>query len=305
VPAPDLAPVSGGQLVPSGNPLGSAYTLTPDYQFGIRYLRLNYDSPTAGPAFNQLYVRKALQELVDQQGIITSVGRGYGYPTSGIVPSQPLNPWLPSNQTVNSGQGPYPFSVAGATSLLTANGWRQVGGVLTCTGKCGAGVPAGTKLSLILDYPAGAAYLGQEAAILKSDFAQAGVRLNLVPQPGAAIAGEPACKPAQRACDWDVAMGSWNFTGPGFEPAGGPLPAAGASSSAGGYPDPEEAALIGMTYTSDSLVVFQAYAQYTANDLPFIWMPDFYPVQATSAKLANAGSSPIGPLLPEYWYFTS
>ena len=307
VPSQDLEPVSGGQLVPAANPLGSSYTLYPDYQFGIDYLRLNYDNATAGPAFKQLYLRQALQELVDQEGIITNVGRGYGYPTSGSVPGQPLNPWLPSNQTENGGQGPYPFSVANAVSLLGANGWKEVGSVLTCAApaKCGAGVRAGTKLSLTLDYTAGAPHLGQEAAILKSDFGQAGIELNLVPRSPAAITAESApCKPAQPSCDWDITMSGWNFTGPGFEPTGEPLFTTGESSKPGGYSDPEEDALIGKTYTSDSLVVFQYYAQYTANNLPSIWLPDFYTVEATRGKLANVGSSPIAALLPEYWYFT-
>jgi peptide/nickel transport system substrate-binding protein len=307
VPTADLPPVTGGQLLPASSPLGGSYALAPAYQFGIDYLQVNYGNPTAGPAFKQLYLRQALQELVDQEGMIAAVAHGYGYPTSGGVPSQPLNQWAAVNQSVNGGQGPYPFSVANAASLLGAHGWTLAGGVLTCSApaKCGAGVAAGTKLSLTLDYPAGAAYAQQEAAILKSDFAQAGVRLRLVAQSPDTIGGESAsCKPAQPRCDWDILMSGWNFTGPRFEPTGEPLFATGGSSNAGSYSNPEEDMLISKTRTSDSLLVFQDYAQYTANNLPSVWMPDFYTVQATSARLANVAFSPIATLLPEYWYFT-
>jgi peptide/nickel transport system substrate-binding protein len=307
VPAQDLSPVSGGQLLPASSPLGGSYTLSPAYQFGIDYLQLNYDNPAVGPAFKQLYVRQALQELVDQESMITAVAHGYGYPTSGGVPTQPLNPWAAVNQSSNSGQGPYPFSVSDAASLLAAHGWKPVSGVLTCVAAalCGAGVAADTRLSLTLDYTAGTAYQQQEAAILKSDFGQAGIQLNVVAQSRDTIAGESApCQPAQPRCRWDILMSGWNFTGPRFEPTGDPLFATGAPSNAGSYSDREEDMLISKTRTSDSLLVFQDYAQYTANNLPSIWMPDFYTVQATSGKLANVGSSPLATLLPEYWYFT-
>jgi len=50
--------------------------------------------------------------------------------------------------------------------------------------------------------------------------------------------------------------------------------------------------------------VFQQYATYTAEQLPFIWMPNAYTVVATNSKLANVGNNPLATLLPEYWNFT-
>ena len=96
----------------------------------------------------------------------------------------------------------------------------------------------------------------------------------------------------------------WNFDGPGFEPTGELLFATGAPSNAGGYSDPTENNLIGLTHTSNSLTVFQQYATYTAEQLPFLWMPTAYTVTATSSKLANVWTNPLAMLLPEYWSFT-
>ena len=62
--------------------------------------------------------------------------------------------------------------------------------------------------------------------------------------------------------------------------------------------------LISQTHTSDSLATFKNYATYTAQQLPFIWMPNAYSVAATSSKIANVGNNPLFTLLPEYWYFT-
>ena len=304
--------MSGGQVLPSVNPLGSAFTLQPSYGFSIEFFMINFNNPTLGPAFKQLYVRQALQELIDQEGMIRSVARGYGYPTSGGVPALPDNQWAPPVQNGNGGQGPYAFSVAGATSLLTSHGWKNVGGVMTCQSpgrgprQCGADVTAGTRLSMTMDYTNGVAYLQQEVAIVKSDMRQAGIRLNLVPQSFDAIIRESGpCKPAQASCKWDTLdSGGWTFDGPGFEPTGEPIFATGASSNSGGYSDPQMDRLINQTHTSDSLTAFRLYATYVADQLPVIWMPNGYAVSAISSKLVDVASNPLATLLPEYWYFT-
>jgi len=180
--------------------------------------------------------------------------------------------------------------------------------VMTCQtpAKCGPGIAAGTKLSMTMDYATGVHSFQQEVAIIKSDMAQAGIRINLVPQPFDKLIGESApCKPAQASCTWDIRyLSGWNFDGPGFEPTGEPLFATGASSNSGSYSDPREDMLIGLTHTSDSLSVFQQYATYTAEQLPVIWMPNAYIVGATASKLANVNYNPLATLLPEYWYFT-
>jgi len=306
IPYQDLPPVSGSQVLPSVDPLGSGYTLSPAYAFGIEYYLINFNNPTIGPAFKQLYVRQAIQETIDQEGMVKAIQRGYGYPTSGGVPTQPTSQWVPSVQNENGGQGPYPFSISDATSLLTSHGWKEVGGVMTCEtpSLCGAGVKAGTKLSFTMDYATGVAYFQSEVSVLKSDAAQAGIQINLVPQSFNTIIGEAVpCSGAK--CTWQsLNFGGWNFNGPGFEPTGEPLFQTGASSNAGSYSDSTEDKLINLTHTSNSLTVFQQYATYTAEQLPFIWMPDFYTVWAVNDKLANVGFNPLATLLPEYWNFT-
>jgi peptide/nickel transport system substrate-binding protein len=308
IPPADLPPVSGTQVLPATNPLGSGFNLSPAYQFGIYYFMVNFNNPTLGPAYKQLYVRQAMQELIDQEGMIKSINRGYGYPTSGGVPTQPSSQWVPSVQNQNGGQGPYAFSVANATALLTSHGWQNVGGVMTCQNpaKCGAGIAAGTKLSMTMDYATGVQAFTQEVAIIKSDMQQAGIDMTLVPQSFNTIIGESSpCKPTQASCKWDILnFGGWNFNGPGFEPTGEPLFQTGASSNSGSYSDPQEDNLINLTHTSPSLSVFQQYAAYTAEQLPFIWMPNSYAVEAVNSKLANVGFNPLFTVLPEYWNFT-
>ena len=306
VPEQDLTPVSTGQTLPATSPV-SGYNLAANYAFSIEYGLLNFNNPTLGPAFKQLYVRQALQEGIDQLGMIKAVQRGYGYPTSGGVPSQPKSQWVSSAQQANNGQGPYPFSVTNAKQLLTSHGWKEVGGVMTCetpgsgSTQCGAGVTAGTKLAITMDYASGEATIQQEVAVQKSDYAQIGVGLTLVPQSFNTIIGETV--PTNKS--WQLSyFGGWNFNGPGFEPTGEPLFQTGASSNSGSYSDPQMDKLINLTHTSSSLSLFQQYATYTADQLPYVWEPNAYGVQAVSAKVANVQFNPLFTQLPEYWYFT-
>src|SRR5580692_2125520 len=311
IPSADLPPKSGTSVLPSTNPLGSAYNLEPAYQYGIYYMVINFNNPTIGPAFKQLYVRQALQDVVDQPGIDKAVYRGYAYPTSGGVPTQPQSQWVPAVQNENGGQGPYAFSVSTAKSLLTSHGWKEVNGVMTCESagtaatECGAGVTAGTKLSLTMDYATGVQAFQEEVAVYKSDATQAGIAINLVPQSFNTIIGETTpCSPGPK-CTWDILnFGGWNFNGPGFEPTGEPLFETGASSNPGSYADPNEDKLINETHTSSSIGVFDQYATYTAQQLPFINLPNSYAVQAVSSKLANVNFNPLFTWLPEYWNFT-
>src|SRR6202042_1459311 len=128
---------------------------------------------------------------------------------------QPSSQWLPSVQAANGGQGPYAFSVANALSLLTSHGWKEVGGVMTCASpgagraECGAGVAAGTRLSMTVDYSAGVQSFQQEIAIVKADMASAGIAMNLVPQSFDTIIGESSpCKPAAPRCKWEIGRAS-------------------------------------------------------------------------------------------------
>jgi peptide/nickel transport system substrate-binding protein len=98
----------------------------------------------------------------------------------------------------------------------------------------------------------------------------------------------------------------WNFDGPGMEPTGEPLFATGAGSNSGNYSDPTMDKLINQTRTSSSMTIFDQYATYGAQQLPFMWIPEPNPfqIQAVTSKLHNVTFSPMFSLFPEYWYFT-
>ena len=298
IPAPDLPVKPVSQVLPSSNPLPS-YNLQPEYLFRMAYYQVNFANPALGPEFKQLYVRQALEYVDDQAGMAKTIDRGYGYATTGPVPTEPVSQWVPP---VEKGAGPYPFSIAKAVSLLTAHGWAKVAGVMTCTdpAKCGAGITKGQQLKITLDYSTGAAATAQEAQVYKSDAAQAGIAINAVGQSFNTIIGEAV--PSNKS--WQAAMyGSWVYA-PDYEPTGGELFATGAGSNGGSYSNPTMDSLISQTHTSGSLSVFQRYATYAAEQLPYIWFSDVYRVHAVAKNLHGVMFNPLSTLLPEYWYFT-
>jgi peptide/nickel transport system substrate-binding protein len=311
IPLEDLPQGAPGTMLPATNPLGPDYKLAPWIESTIFYYIPNMNNPVMGPVFRQLYIRQALQEVEDQPSIDAKAFRGYAIPGSGAVPSSVDALWEPTVQKANGGQGPYPFSITAARSLLTGHGWRESGGVMTCqkpgtdAGQCGAGIARGKKLAFSLDWGLGFSATPQMMAIYKADAARAGIDITLVAQPFQTVLGESTpCSPGPK-CTWDALYyGSWIYDGPGFEPTGEYLFQTGAAANSGSYSSPTEDGLITQTQFSSSLAVFRQYATYNAKQVPFIWMPDEYGVWGVSAKLHNVSFSPIDTLLPEYWYYT-
>ena len=303
IPSADLPVKAVSQVLPSTNPAGPGFTLAPNYDWGFAYYQINFKNPVMGPVFKQLYVRQALEYVDDQAGMSKATYRGYAYPTTGAAPAEPTgNQWLGSAQTSNGGGGPYPFNTAKATSLLTSNGWKEVGGVMTCQtpAKCGAGITAGQQLKFTLDYSTGEAAFTQEAAIYKSDASKAGIDVNIVGQTFNTIIGEAV--PSNP--NWQGSMyGLWIYS-PDYEPTGEALFATGAGSNSGSYSDPTMDKLISATQTNGSISVFHNFANYAAQQLPFIYMPLNYNIQAVNSKLHGVEFNPLQTELPEYYYFT-
>jgi len=308
IPSADLPLRPTSSVLPATNPLGSGYSLQPFYFFGISYAQPNFNNPTVGFMARQLYIRQALQEVFDQPGIDKAIYRGYAIPTSGPAPNAPPgNQWIPAAQSENGGQGPYAFSISSAKALLTSHGWALQGGVMACQdpARCGTGIKQGQQLKLTYLYSTGQAAVTAMWQTYKSDASKAGIDINLVGESFNSIVGQAApCAPMGPKCAVQVfAYGGWAFDGPGFEPTGEPLFATGAGSNAGNYSDAKMDSLISATHTSSSLSVFHDYATYGAQQLPFIWDPNPYTIQAITSKLHGVTFSPLFTLLPEYWYF--
>jgi peptide/nickel transport system substrate-binding protein len=283
------------------------YTVQAWPSWGINYVFLNYASPRAGALFGQLYIRQAMQHLINQAGYINTFLQGYAYPTYGPVPLQPTSEFVSAQQT----QNPYPYNPAAATSLLRSHGWSLVNGTDTCvrpgtgTSQCGARIAAGTKLSFPFLYTTGSLGEDEEVASLQASFAQAGIKLAPSGAPVPAVIGEmtPGC--SKPNC-WQMSYigEAWLFV-PGYdEPDGAILFGSNGPSNLGSYSNPKVDALIGQLGLG-GISAFHAYENYLAGQLPGLWMPQTdTQISAVTNKLHGAlPQDPLSNIYPEDWYF--
>jgi peptide/nickel transport system substrate-binding protein len=324
LPAEDSPPkpAGAGPLVagPNAAALGSSYKLVVTPTWSVNYFPENYDSTKgadghAGMIFRQLYFRQALQELVDEPGMISAYLRGYGVPTYGPVPVYPPNQFASGDEI--DPNGPYPFSQSNAVNLLTANGWKVVpGGASTCAkagtakGDCGAGIPAGTPLKFSMVYVSGSQTLSQIVDLEVSEWGKAGIDVTTTQDTfnGVLSIATPCLPTVTAACQrWDMADwgGGWLYA-PDYLPTGEEIFATGAGSNSGNYNNATNNTLIVETNKSSSTTVFAKWENSLAEQLPVVWQPNAVPEVEIAESLA--GVTPInalGNLEPEYWYFTS
>ncbi len=312
VPVTDLPPARANFL-PATNPLaaapGGGYNLQAGLSFAIGYSYINFNNPAYGPVFRQLYFRQALMMLDDQVRMSAVVDRGYAVPTVAGVPSEPKSQWISPMMKRHHGQGPYPYNPKKAQALLKAHGWKVVRGLLTCeragtaTGECGAGIQQGRRAKSSMLYTAGIVTQAEDVAILKAGLAQAGIELAASGVSFSALLGDTVpCTPRESRCRWTfLYLGGWLFNGPGFEPTGEPLFQTGSPNNAGSYHSRTMDRLIRATQTSNSLSAFYRYADYSAEQVPSLWLPFEVTTEAVSKHIRNVSQSPLFVFYPEYW----
>lgn len=307
IPLEDLPGKAASAQVGS-NPLSPAYKLYPQSLWGFYYLLLNFNNPKVGPLLHQLYIRQALQSVIDQPLYIAHAQKGYGFEQYGPVPTVPANPFIDPG----SAASPLTFSISRARQLLISHGWSISGSaVATCAhpgtgnGECGAEIAAGTHLAFtLLNFTDPVEE--QETQQLASDAAEAGISVQVTNLPPKQLVAETAqCAPSSPACNWQISNYGSNDYPSGF-PDGAQTFQAGAGLNVGSYSDPEMNALIKATMDG-SLSAFASYEQYAAEQVPVLWMPSQYlNVAEVSAKLTGAAPlSPLGNINPENWRFAS
>jgi len=262
----------------------------------------------------QLYVRQALQSLINQPAIIKGVYKGAAVPAYGPIPSAPTSPYTPHSAT----HPYYPFSPAKAKSLLTSHGWKVVkNGTTTCqkagTGKsdCGAGIPKGTSINLVwANQPQSVSSVGAlESEVLASEAKQLGIKVTLQTKTfNFLITNYNNANPAAKKYvnQWNVnnygglftdyfptAEGAWNTTG-GF--------------NIGGYSSSTANKLMLNSVFGASAKVVETEADYFAKNLPILFFPDQDNLVAVNTKKmgsvnANGWTSTTQQTyFPQFWF---
>lgn len=291
----------------------SGYSLASEPIDGVAEIVPNLYNATVGPLLRQLYVRQALEYLINRKQLVSKVYNGYADPGNGPVSVMAGGPW-PS--PLEKSGGPYPYSPSKAIALLKAHGWNVVpNGTSTCvnpgTGasQCGADIAKGAPLNFQLVYSSGRASTDQQNAAIQSSEAQAGIKIALKSEPfDTLIATLGTCTASSHpasTCSWQLAEYGYDPyqlypTGTGLFNTGGP-------NDNGGFSDPKLDQLINATEYGTSTQAFYQYEDYAAKELPWLWLPLRAEVLVYKNNLA--GVTPLNPfsggLNPEVWYYTS
>ena len=281
---------------------------------GFAAISLNFFAPGGVAAiFSQLYIRQAMEDLINRPELVTETDAGFGDVGNGPVPTLAY-PNLASS--AEQGQGMYPYAPSTAISLLKSHGWAvNPSGVTTCSSPgtgasdCGAGIAAGAKLAFTMAYSSGDPEMDEQEAAIVSWWQQAGIKLTLKSEQfNTLVATIGTCSASSHpasTCSWQLydqgyipyeldPVGSGNFN------TGGP-------NNYGGYSNPQMDSLINDTEYGSNPQAFATYENYATQQLPQLWLPlgGFF----TAVPSSLHGFTPLNPfsggLNPQDWYYTS
>jgi peptide/nickel transport system substrate-binding protein len=289
------------------------YSTATLYVSGVAEIIPNLYNASVGALLRQLYIRQALEYLIDRPQIVSKVFAGYADPGNGPVAIPAGGQWV---SPLERSGGPYPYSPSKAKALLQAHGWKvNPGGTSTCqrpgTGAsdCGTGISSGQQLSFQLVYSSGLVTMDEQNAAIQSSEEQAGVKISLKSEPFNTLEGAVGSCSASSApastCGWQLV--DFGYDPYPLYPAGDGFFNTGGFNNEGGYSDPEMNNLINATEYGSGTQAFYTYEDYAARQLPWLWLPNQAFIQVYKSNLH--GYTPLNPfsgtLNPEVWYFTS
>ncbi|HUY96165.1 MAG TPA: ABC transporter substrate-binding protein [Verrucomicrobiae bacterium] len=281
-------------------------------EWGFNAFSLNYTNPEVGGIFRQLYIRQAMQHLINQAAIDRDIYHGSSYPTYGPVPLEPASPYLASGAR----QNPYPYSLGDATHLLREHGWTiRHNGVDTCqragtTAKdCGAGVAHGARLDFAMQYATGSSAFLAEVEAMKSSWSSAGIQVSLAGVPPETLVSEatPCDAHTGSGCRWQIAdsgsPGSTATYSPQYLPTMALWIESGGALNFGGYSNGKLDSKLRSLSLDSTVAAFRRYDLYVSKELPLLWQPN-YDYQVSVIKDNLHGAIPQDPnvnIYPQKW----
>jgi peptide/nickel transport system substrate-binding protein len=272
----------------------------------------NFYNSQVGAIVSQLYVRQALEDLINRPQLVSKVYDGYADPGNGPIPVGGFSSLL---SPLEKSGGPYPYDPSKAIALLKAHGWTVApNGTTTCadpgTGatECGAGIAKGAALSFQLLYSSGSTSNDEQFAAIQSSEEQAGIKISLKSEPfNTLVSTVGVCNASSHpasSCGWQMVY--FGYEPYSLYPAGDGIFNTDSTGNQGGYSSAEEDKLINETEFGSSTQTFFQYEDHTAQQLPQLWLPLPSNIQVYKSNLA--GYAPLNPfsggLNPEDWYFT-
>jgi len=290
---------------------GHGFTVAPWRPQYVQWAELGYTSPTFGPIVRQLYIRQALQHLVDEPLYLQTTLHGLGIPTYGPVPNTPGSPYVSREETIN----PYPYSTTAARNLLTSHGWAPgPGGYMVCrkagtaAGECGAGISAGRQLELTFMYQTEYPTLLAQVETYVSAAKAAGVNLRLDPQSETtmfSIGG--VCPPGP--CNWGLLIYAdwmWNYGEGALLPSGDSNFSSGFSGNywSGGYSSAAADKLIDNERFNSGIANVYKFENYISRQVAALWFPTVSTWSVVQDNLVGwYPQNAFGYAVPSEWHF--
>lgn len=273
--------------------------------WGMDYAAYNFNPKNPYAKYlDQLYIRQALQDAVDQTGIISKIDKGYG-----LISDNPLPPSAPKSIGIVP-PDMYPYSLTEAASMLTSHGWKKVSGALTCekpgtgSSECGSGIAKGDVLTIRFEYGTGEPAFTSTVETMLSAWDSLGIKTSQIGEPFNNVISDCAA----HATNWDVCdWGAGWIYAPDYYPSGewGFVP--GASFNIGDYNNPTMTAIIKTTTFGTASLT--KYAKYFEQQVPVLFQPNsFTPTEVKTnigVKAIGFTPNPLQNFNPEYFYFKS
>ncbi|MFJ9821935.1 peptide ABC transporter substrate-binding protein [Streptomyces sp. NPDC101151] len=286
------------------------YSVKPWSGWAITYMPYNFNNPSMGAVFRQLYARQAVQRSIDQSSLAKVIFNGTAVPGYGPVPQGQASGFVSPAQRRN----PYPFSTTAARDLLTRHGWTEQGGVMTCTApgtgatQCGPGVAEGTEFAMRVLSQSGSTVTDNMMSAIQSSLAKTGIKFSIKTAPvNSVLSQTPQCTAGQSICKWQLSFfgtaGSWYF--PAF-PTGDSLFQSKGGSNFGTYSNAAVDRLISQSTTSNSNTAIRDYSAAVAQDLPVIWLPaPVYQISVIRNGLGGFSQDSLANFHPAQWKWSS
>ena len=282
------------------------YTVKPWTGWAITYMPYNFNNPTMGAVFKQLYARQAVQMSIDQTSLSKVIFNGTAVPGYGPIPQAQKSDFLSSAQKNN----PYPYSTSKAAALLMSHGWTSQSGVMVCTSpgpsssQCGVGVASGTKFAMSVLSQSGSTVTDNMMSAIQSSLSKAGISFSIKTAPvNSVLSQTPPCTASEAICKWQLSFfgtaGSWYFSA---FPTGDSLFMTKGGANFGSYSNKDVDAVIKESTTSSGNTAIQSYSAKLAADLPVIWLPSpDYQISVVKSGLTGFSQDSLADFHPAEW----
>lgn len=286
---------------PAVQALAATDSISASNPWSIGYVPFNFGSADVERALiDQTYIRAAMQMDIDQATVVRNVFGGYATPGDGPLPA--------TSSTISGGSTTvaYPYDPSGASASLISHGWQLQGGILSCVApgagptQCGAGIAAGTSMTMQLLMPNTSAHFVREIGVLVAGWKSIGIEVNVKFASYDQVVSACSTTPSAQMCAWDA---GWTFS-PSVLPTGESLFATTGAANVGAFSDVTVDGLINQTLQAP--VPLSRYARGVETALPALFIPQGEVLAETSKNLQSAvglAPNPLGSFTPAFYHW--